>query len=174
MKEYRWEEFGDMSPDELVQIFINAKDEMVEGCMIGSVVAFYTSEVPYGFLQCDGSQYQQVDYARLVDVLPDSALVGSGLFVVPDLRGRFPMGSDETAGIKVGSSGGEAEHTLTVAEIPAHTHEVAGATASATTTVIPDAPDAVATPVTSGKTGGGKPHNNIPPFFALHYGIAWR
>lgn len=47
---------------------------------------------------------------------------GSTNFAVPNLQGRVPLHQGNT--IAYGAVGGEATHTLTVNEIPSHTHEV--------------------------------------------------
>lgn len=167
---YRWEQFGSMTPSEVAAIFYDAFDNWERGCMVGSVVAFYRDTVPDGFLLCDGSSHLVADYPKLAAILPDVALSGSD-FSVPNLVARFVVGEDVGGGLAVGTVGGEKEHVLTVGEMPAHVHEISGATASVTTTVIPDAPDAIATPMPSGSTGGGLPHNNLPPYFVLIYGI---
>lgn len=41
---------------------------------------------------------------------------------LPDIRGRFLVGKSDSIGL--GSSGGEATHTLTINEMPAHAHPV--------------------------------------------------
>lgn len=70
-----------------------------------------------------------------------------------------------------GSTGGEASHTLTVEEIPGHTHTVpynleawrgSGGNIRNPVTNGSDGN------VTSGSTGGGQAHNNMPPYLAVY------
>jgi hypothetical protein len=96
---------------------------------------------------------------------------------VPDLRGRFILGANTATNNNTGYSknemnatGGSETHTLTVEEIPSHDHgfSVGGGRGGNN-----GAKDGYGG--TNGfaqvtfKTGGGKPHNNMPPYYALAY-----
>ncbi|MDP2941049.1 MAG: hypothetical protein Q8N85_02180 [Candidatus Omnitrophota bacterium] len=87
----------------------------------------------------------------------------------PDLRDRFTVGAGQ--GYDVGATGGEARHTLTTEEMPAHSHTYskahgdqghAGGSGTSGQTV------ANSTDSTS-STGGGQLHENRPPYYALAY-----
>ena len=69
-----------------------------------------------------------------------------------------------------GSTGGEAEHTLTVDEIPAHTHgfKVTTGKVQSGTNYARVASDGTATDNLITETGGGQPHNNMPPYLAVY------
>lgn len=68
---------------------------------------------------------------------------------------------------------GEVNHTLTIPEMPSHTHNVT-LSASSTSLILVNAgsqvsvPQAVPTTYTSTFTGGGSPHNNIQPSYWLY------
>ncbi len=170
IQDYNWEEFGDMPIDDIVQTFINAYDDMIEDCMIGSVISFANEFLPDNVLVCDGASYAVADYPELASVLSPSVVTGEN-FVVPDLRGRFVMGNDEANAYPLTLSAGEAMHTLTIPEMPTHSHGYTTAIASLSTVVVPDEPSAIPAPSTTAPEGGGQPHNNLPPFYVLQYGI---
>ena len=111
---------------------------------------------------------------------------GNGVqtFALPNLQGRIPL--HRSASYSQGSQGGEEAHTLTVNEIPAHTHVVI---ASSTP---PSQPSPLAglwpsggplTPYASANNSstmgsqavaaiGGQPHENRPPFLVINFAIA--
>lgn len=91
----------------------------------------------------------------------------------PDLRGRFVLGVSD--GHSAGQTGGEATHTLTEAEMPAHNHAqyITADETSGTNTV-----QNVGClrngrtwyeRINTGMAGGGLPHNNMPPYYALSF-----
>ena len=106
-------------------------------------------------------------------------------FALPDLRGRTPIhvGSGHT----LGERGGEQAHTLSIAELPTHTH-VLSATSNDGTQVIPAAnylaKAAPANPYSAptnlsamnagsiANTGGSQAHLNMQPFLILSFCIA--
>jgi microcystin-dependent protein len=119
------------------------------------------------WLLCDGGEYPIATYEALYSAIGDAfGETASGWFKVPDLRDKFILGAGGDA--STGDTGGESEHTLTVDEIPAHTHTYTAATLSAG--LIGEIPASVAEPnpfSNTGSTGGGEAHNNMPPYLAL-------
>lgn len=87
------------------------------------------------------------------------------------LSGGFLWASQ--AGDTIGQTGGEKTHTLTVNELPVHTHTVAVAnTASGSNTASNMArynsnTSSYIGTVTSNSTGGGAAHNNMPPYIQV-------
>jgi microcystin-dependent protein len=93
---------------------------------------------------------------------------------LPDLRGRVPVGVDGSAGRlsvndALGQSGGEEKHTLTVPEMPAHTHPP-GVAATSFILTGPNTPwttggsNGIQGSTATGSTGGDGAHNNMPPY----------
>ena len=88
--------------------------------------------IPTGWLVCDGSLYDPFQYPELSTVIGRN--YGSGTeFRLPDLRGRFALGSNPTVGGNssymvrgIGDSGGEEMHALQISELPAHDHPGSG------------------------------------------------
>lgn len=86
------------------------------------------------------------------------------------IGGRFLLGADTT--YTAGSTGGEAAHTLTIDEMPKHNHEVdnLNASGSATPFMTVQAQDkrGFGGNVQTMYAGGGKAHNNMPPYLAVY------
>ena len=87
------------------------------------------------------------------------------------IGGRFLLGADAT--YAAGSTGGEAEHTLVVGEIPNHAHGMNMINKEH----VASAPNFAfnyqytSNEVLVGYTntnGGGEPHNNMPPYLAVY------
>ena len=105
-------------------------------------------------------------------------------FALPDLRGRTPIhvGSGHT----LGERGGEQAHTLSIAELPTHTHVLNGTSATGgqpvpngnllanTTNFLYHSPDnlVAANPASVANTGGSQAHLNMQPFLTLSFCIA--
>lgn len=143
----------------------NATDSAVfAACTMIGEVKFITTAIPTWCLLCDGAEYDESEYPELFAVIDDAYKTGADTFVVPDLIDRFALGSTVPA-----SEGGESEHTLTIGEMPAHTH---GEQDPGLVTVDVTVPTATALsdpglPSQTGSTGGGNPHNNMPPYHTL-------
>lgn len=107
--------------------------------------------------------------------IPTNWQLCDGTKGTPDLRNRFVVGAGNQ--YTVGNTGGEATHTLTVDEMPSHSHgfsingyvgtNTSPTTYSGGTTVISD-PSYISN-LTSSQTGGSQPLNNLPPYYALCY-----
>lgn len=137
---------------------------------VGAVIFFPYNASAEGWLVANGQEVSKATYPKLFALCGTNFGTASNPtdnFKLPDLRDRFPIGQSGTYPFYV--LGGEAAHTLTVPEMPAHTH-----------TVIPfDMPIQGFLPgsgtrdlgpgndtgdVTLSTTGGGGAHNNIPPY----------
>ena len=101
------------------------------GVKTGTIVPHGSTTVPTGFLYCDGSAVSRTTYANLFSVISTTYGTGDGAstFNLPDLQNNVPLGRSGTKAL--GSTGGAesqtpsgtvANHTLTVSQIPSHTH----------------------------------------------------
>jgi microcystin-dependent protein len=156
--------------DRLYEILAIANRELML-THIGEIKMTAAPELPAGCLWCDGGIYDRVDYPDLYAAIAPAFIISADEFFVPDLRGKFPSGAVVVG--DVGQTGGEAAHTLSVGEIPSHSHTIPF---TATTLALEPGEVTVTTPVpiltaNTGDTGGGGSHNNIPPYLSLGYYI---
>jgi len=140
---------------------------------------------PKGWALCDG-QLLPINQNQALFSLLGTTFGGDGRvnFALPDLRGRAPLhvGSGHT----LGERGGEQAHTLSIAELPTHTHALKGSS-TAGTALIPTngyvgttvnqlyttASNLVAMNATSlANAGGSQAHLNMQPFLVLNFSIA--
>lgn len=145
---------------------------------------------PVGWAECDGQLLPISQYEVLFNLIGTTyGGDGQNTFALPDLRGRMAIHQGEGAGLApyvIGQMGGEETVTLTINQIPAHSHAVlAGGAAdslSPSDTTWGSSPTNLysstgASPVamsgaTIGAAGGGQPHNNIPPYLTINFIIS--
>lgn len=145
----------------------------------GMITAYAGVNVPDGWLVCDGTSYRKRDFPALAAVL---GATGTGSeFMVPDLRGRFLMGTSDAH--PLASSGGEEAHVLTEEEMPTHSHRVVGpgswesgagiwgsnVGAGSGWTIASYYQAGALGRLEATPAGGGKAHNNLPPFYTVVY-----
>ena len=165
---WRWQVMTDAEWDETEAAITKAIEALMTNTEIGTI-KWRAGGIQANELLCDGSTYARVDYPDLYDVLDTAYIVDANNFTVPDLVRRTIVG--EGSGWNVGDTGGAEEHTLTEAEIPAHTHSYTTPTFNidVESVGVPD-PTGVGNPqlpATTGSTGGGQAHNNMPPYHVL-------
>lgn len=153
----------------------------------GAVIPFAGSTEPSGWLFCFGQAISRTTYAELFAAVSTTYGVGDGstTFNLPDLRGRVVAGQDDMGGTSanrltnqtggldgdvLGATGGAETHTLTIAQMPAHTHTVANTLLTGSTGNISNVSTTreIGT-TTSGSTGSGNAHNNVQPTIILNY-----
>jgi len=96
----------------------------------GGIMPWSTGTAPTGFLLCDGSAVSRATYSDLSTLLaaatpsyPFGSGNGTTTFNVPDMRGKFPLGTSTAGtGSTLGGSGGTIDHLHTG---PSHTHTTA-------------------------------------------------
>ncbi|CAF3806490.1 unnamed protein product [Rotaria sordida] len=99
--------------------------------LTGEIKLYAGSSPPLApWLLCDGSIVSRSEYSRLFSVIGTKYGEGdnSTTFKLPDLRGRVPLGVDAeqlrvSKATDVGEEGGNANHTLTVEQLPSHSHD---------------------------------------------------
>lgn len=140
---------------------------------------------PRGWALCNG-QLLPINQNQALFSLLGTTFGGDGRvnFALPDLRARAPIhvGSGHT----LGERGGEQAHTLSIAELPTHTHVAqASATpgnvpvtannilAASPSNIYSDPANLVAlNPGSVTNAGGSQAHLNMQPFLTLTFSIA--
>lgn len=154
----------------------------------------YLNMIPQGYLKCDGQLLQISQYLKLSSII-GSIYGGDGktTFQLPDLRGRAIIGSGSpSASIpkKNGGFGGSESVTLTLGNLPPHTHGYNALTGKFESTnpaknyigttpgnfyARKDQSDELknmSSKVIS-PAGDGKSHDNMPPYLPLDYIICY-
>src|SRR5437763_12179459 len=145
---------------------------------VGEVRMFAGNFAPAGWMFCEGQLLPISEYETLFQLIGTTyGGDGQSTFALPDLRGRLPL--HQGNGFTLAETGGAEEITLTVAQIPAHSHPFLatknttsgtapgntvtyGATQASTITPYgTDAPKTALHPSSVGSTGGSQPHTNF-------------
>jgi microcystin-dependent protein len=161
----------------------------------GEIRLFAGNFAPAGWAFCDGSILQIAQNTALFSLLGNT-YGGDGIrtFALPDLRGKVPIGQGQGVGLsnrRMGSQGGAESVSLSIQNLPAHSHSVMGANISADG----KNPKGTAMAQTNGDNklyqtndtdnlcslnqyavtasqGAGEAHNNMMPFNSLNYIIS--
>ncbi len=144
----------------------------------GTVLPYAGSTAPSGYIFADGSSLLRAGtYATLFGIIGTTyGTVDGTHFTLPDLRGRVAVGkSVDTEFDVLGETGGEKTHQLSVAELPAHSHDLRGSNGAGSSTFNKSlARNDVAT---SGEltlpVGSDTAHNNLQPYITLNYMIKY-
>lgn len=185
-----WEQVGTVTVADAVQAATTMYWSI--DTMIGMVFPYVTANQPDNSLVCDGAEYLRADYPELYAALDSAYIVDADHFVVPDLRGRSPIGAGDGDALTyraVNAIGGEETHVLSGGEMPVHSHLDAGHIHSIhshiTLPVVAPGELPVSCPnplpestsggnAAIGNAGGDTAHNNMPPWVAIKWAvIAW-
>ncbi len=153
---------------------------------IGEVKLAGFGIVPKGWFPCDGRLLPIALYQALYSIL-GTTYGGDGVmnFALPDLRSRTAIGAN--AAFPLGQKAGEETHTLTISEMPGHTHQVVGSNngpdaaspAGASWAAVTDniystnAPGAAMNPAAVSVAGASQGHPNLQPYLTVNYIIAY-
>jgi microcystin-dependent protein len=140
---------------------------------------------PKGWALCDG-QLLPINQNQALFSLLGTTFGGDGRvnFALPDLRNRVPI--HVGGGHTLGERGGEQAHTLSIAELPTHTHAVNASSIATGGVSTPNGnylggannaysaggPLTTLQPGAVTNTGGSQAHLNMQPFLVLSFCIA--
>lgn len=157
---------------------------------LGEVQIYTFSFPPKNWALCNG-QLLPINQNQALFSLLGTNYGGNGQtnFALPNLQGRVAISQGN--GYTIGQQGGEASHTVTVSEMPFHSHAMLASTLAADASrpggnllAVAEAAayETLATPVLMspgggggqvvGNTGGSQPHENRQPFLTLNFCIA--
>ncbi len=153
---------------------------------VGEIRMFAGNFAPAGWMFCEGQLLPISENETLFNLIGTTyGGDGQSTFALPDLRGRIPV--HQGNGFILAESGGVEEVTLTVNQMPAHSHpylatQNIGSVADPTNNVVSQSPSvtlyrvisptipAAASAITS--TGGSQPHTNFQPYLCINYIIS--
>lgn len=143
---------------------------------------------PKGWATCNG-QLLPINQNQALFSLLGTTYGGDGRvnFALPNLQGNVPIHTGQ--GFTLGNKGGEQAHTVSIAELPTHTHVLDATSAAAVLNTNPGPGAMFATasgdsiynsfanpvaldPRACGNTGGSQAHLNMQPFLVLSFCIA--
>jgi microcystin-dependent protein len=153
---------------------------------VGEIRMFAGNFAPAGWMFCEGQLLPISENETLFQLIGTTyGGDGQSTFALPDLRGRLPL--HQGNGFILAESGGAEEITLTVNQIPAHSHPFLASTSIANQTAptnnvvaqsaaadlyIEDNPNVSLSPVSIGPVGGSQPHNNFQPYLCVNFIIS--
>src|SRR3954469_18954715 len=155
---------------------------------VGEIRMFGGNFAPAGWMFCEGQLLPISENETLFNLIGTTyGGDGQSTFALPDLRGRLPI--HQGNGFILAETGGAEEITLTVNQIPAHSHNALGSTntgtgTSPTNNILSnltgatnaaygtDAPKTNLSPLSISSVGGSQPHNNFQPYLCVDFIIS--
>ncbi len=154
---------------------------------VGEIRMFAGNFAPNGWMFCEG-QLMAISENETLFQLIGTTYGGDGesTFALPDLRGRIPIHQGNN--FIMAQTGGVEEVTLTVNQIPAHSHPLLASTSSGTSSnaqtnticsspsillyLEGQAPDTNLSASVVSPVGGSQPHTNLQPYLCINYIIS--
>ena len=152
---------------------------------VGEIRMFAGNFAPAGWMFCEGQILQISENDTLFQLIGTTyGGDGQSTFALPDMRGRIPV--HQGSGFILAETGGAEEVTLTVNQIPGHTHPLRGSADPASsrspagqilgrTPAEAYASEFAAQPLSPwaiAQVGGSQPHTNLQPYLCVHYIIS--
>ena len=153
---------------------------------VGEIRMFAGNFAPLGWMFCEGQLLPISENETLFQLIGTTyGGDGQSTFALPDLRGRVPI--HQGNGFILAETGGAEEITLTVNQIPAHSHPLIGSSSTGSTSLPDNAllaksttntpyspfdPDVSMRANTISPIGGSQPHTNFQPYLCFNFIIS--
>ena len=154
---------------------------------VGEIRMFAGNFAPAGWQFCEGQLLPISENETLFQLIGTTyGGDGQSTFALPDLRGRIPI--HQGNGFVLAETGGAEEITLTVSQIPAHSHPALGSTREGNRTepslatwataamekpyIAPASPYVNMSPQAISSTGGSQPHTNFQQYLCIDFIIS--
>lgn len=160
-----WDDIDSALSSALTELMVTAMPDFTP---LGAMMMFTSDTIPDKWLWCDGQSLSETTYADLFAVIGHNfGSAGAGFFNLPNMGYKFPLSVDDLS--EIGDMGGEIDHTLTIAEMPAHSHETGVSAATGAGNRVARGTNTLAVLQPSTSVGGGAAHNNMPPYIRLAF-----
>lgn len=152
---------------------------------VGEIRMFAGNFAPAGWMFCEGQLLPISENETLFQLIGTTyGGDGESTFALPDLRGRIPV--HQGTGFILAETGGAEEITLTVSQIPAHSHPMLASDdvpllnspannvtgQAAAKFYRSGAPSVFLAASAIGGTGGSQPHSNFQPYLCVDFIIS--
>lgn len=153
---------------------------------VGEIRMFAGNFAPAGWMFCEGQLLPISENETLFQLIGTTyGGDGESTFALPDMRGRIPI--HQGNGFILAETGGAEEITLTVNQIPAHSHPFlvsSGSSTSANPTgnvvaktndadvYFEDSPNQNMNVQAISPVGGSQPHTNFQPYLCINFIIS--
>jgi microcystin-dependent protein len=155
---------------------------------VGEIRMFAGNFAPAGWMFCEGQLLPISEYETLFNLIGTTyGGDGQSTFALPDLRGRIPI--HQGNGFILAETGGAEAITLTVNQIPAHSHPFLASTQTGTGAnpegnvldqtsgtifmyIDGQGPDGAMSAGMISPVGGSQPHTNFQPYLCVDFIIS--
>lgn len=153
---------------------------------VGEIRMFAGNFAPAGWMFCEGQLLPISENETLFQLIGTTyGGDGESTFALPDLRGRIPI--HQGNGFILAETGGVEEVTLTVNQIPAHSHPLLASTSGGTIATpvnnllaesvainpyIEDQANSNMNAAAVSAVGGSQPHTNFQPYLCINFIIS--
>lgn len=153
---------------------------------VGEIRIFAGNFAPAGWMFCEGQLLPISENETLFNLIGTTyGGDGESTFALPDLRGRIPI--HQGNGVVLADTGGVEDVTLTVSQIPAHSHPLLATSSggsintpggnltgesAAVKIYVADVAAGAMSPSAISLVGGSQPHSNFQPYLCVNFIIS--